>query len=122
MPTGNISIKSYAKVNLGLKVLDLLPDNYHSICTIMQEIDLHDIIQIQKTKNKSLDITCHGPVNVPNDSNNLCIKAAELIFQNYQIDYGINIDLTKNIPVGAGLGGGSSNAASILCGLNGYIS
>ena len=84
MPTGNISIKSYAKVNLGLKVLDLLPDNYHSICTIMQEIDLHDIIQIQKTKNKSLDITCHGPVNVPNDSNNLCIKAAELIFQNYQ--------------------------------------
>jgi len=118
MSTGKFLIKSYAKVNLGLKVLDLLPDNYHSICTIMQEIDLYDIIQIQKTNNKLLNINCDGPVNVPNNQNNLCVQAAELICQNYTIDYGINIKLTKNIPVGAGLGGGSSNAAAVLCGLN----
>ena len=118
MPTGSVLIKSYAKVNLGLKILDLLPDNYHSICTIMQEIDLHDIIHIQKKPQKSLTIFCDGLVSVPTDNNNLCIKAAELIFKHYKIDYGIQINLTKNIPVGAGLGGGSSNAAAILCGLN----
>ena len=118
MSTDKLLIKSYAKINLGLKVLDLLPDNYHSICTIMQEIDLYDTICIQKTDTKLLEITCQGPVHVPKGGDNLCIKAAELIFQNYKIDCGININLTKNIPVGSGLGGGSSNAAAVLCGLN----
>jgi len=119
MPQNNNSlIKSYAKVNLGLKILDRLPDNYHSIFTIMQEIDLYDTIQIQKNNSGNITIDCDGSIKVPNDDNNLCIKAAKLIFKNYHINHGVDISLTKNIPVGAGLGGGSSNGATILCELN----
>ena len=117
MPNNKL-IKSYAKVNLGLKILDRLPDNYHSIFTIMQEIDLYDTIQLQKNNTGELNIICQGPINVPNNTDNLCIKAAQLIFKKYQINNGLDIVLTKNIPVGAGLGGGSSNAAAILCELS----
>ena len=111
-------IKSYAKVNLGLKILDLLPDNYHSIFTIMQEINFYDTIQIYKNNTSKLRIDCQGPIPVPNNDNNLCIKAAKLIFNNYNINHGLDISLVKNIPTSAGLGGGSSNAAAILCALN----
>ena len=112
------TFKSYAKVNLGLKVLDLLPDNYHSIFTIMQEIDFYDTINIQKNNSNKINLFCDGSIKVPIDKTNLCYKAAELIFNNYNISSGVNISLTKKIPTGAGLGGGSSNAATILCGLN----
>jgi 4-diphosphocytidyl-2-C-methyl-D-erythritol kinase len=118
MLKNNNLFKSYAKVNLGLKVLDLLPDNYHSIFTIMQEIDLYDTIEINKNNTKKLTINCQGPIDVPNNKNNLCIKAAELVFKNYNIKNGLDIVLNKNIPIGAGLGGGSSNAATVLCKLN----
>ena len=118
LQNNNSLIKSYAKVNLGLKILDRLPDNYHSIFTIMQEIDLYDTIQIQKNNSGNITIDCDGSIKVPNDDNNLCIKAAKLIFKNYHINHGVDISLTKNIPVGAGLGGGSSNGATILCELN----
>ena len=111
-------IKSYAKVNLGLKILDLLPDNYHSIFTIMQEINLYDTIQIYKNNTSKLRIDCQGSIPVPNNDDNLCIKAAKLIFNNYNINHGLDISLIKNIPTSAGLGGGSSNAAAILCALN----
>ena len=122
MSQNNNLIKSYAKVNLGLKILDLLPDNYHSIFTIMQEINLYDTIQIYKNNTSKLTIDCQGPVLVPNTNDNLCIKAAKLIFKNYNINHGLNISLIKNIPIGAGLGGGSSNAAAILCALNDIFS
>ena len=122
MSQNNNLIKSYAKVNLGLKILDLLPDNYHSIFTIMQEINLYDTIQIYKNNTSKLTIDCQGPVLVPDTNDNLCIKAAKLIFKNYNINHGLNISLIKNIPIGAGLGGGSSNAAAILCALNDIFS
>jgi 4-diphosphocytidyl-2-C-methyl-D-erythritol kinase len=111
-------IKSFAKINLGLKILDLLPDGYHAISTIMQEIDLHDLITIEPIEQLEIKITCTGPVSVPPDYSNLCVQAAQLIFSNYNCNHGIHIFLNKNIPVGAGLGGGSSNAATILCSLN----
>ncbi len=118
MYPNSTSIKSYAKVNLGLKILELLPDNYHSIFTIMQEIDLYDNIEIHPNKSQKLAIQCEGSIEVPNNSENLCMKAAQLIFNNYNINCGLNIALYKNIPTGSGLGGGSSNAAAVLCALN----
>ncbi len=118
MYPNSTSIKSYAKVNLGLKILELLPDNYHSIFTIMQEIDLYDNIEIHPNKSQKLTIQCEGSIEVPNNSENLCMKAAQLIFNNYNINCGLNIALYKNIPTGSGLGGGSSNAAAVLCALN----
>ena len=118
MSPNSISFKSFSKVNLGLKILDLLPDNYHSIFTIMQEIDLHDTINFQKNLEKKINFTTDGNIIVPNDKTNLCYKAAKLILENYKTSSGINIHLTKNIPIGAGLGGGSSNAATVLLALN----
>ena len=118
MYPNSTSIKSYAKVNLGLKILELLPDNYHSIFTIMQEIDLYDNIEIHPNKSQKLTIQCEGSIEVPNNSENLCMKAAQLIVNNYNINCGLNIELYKNIPTGSGLGGGSSNAAAVLCALN----
>ena len=118
MPSNYKNIKSYAKINIGLKILDLLPDNYHSVCTIMQEINFYDLITIKKIEKPDIKIICKGPIKVPENDSNLCVKAAQLIFNNYQCSHGINIILHKNIPVGAGLGGGSSNAARVLCILN----
>ena len=112
------NIKSYAKINIGLKILDILPDGYHSLCTIMQEIDFYDSITIKPIKQHTIKITCDGPISVPSDESNLCIKAAKLIFKNYNCHHGIHIFLHKNIPIGAGLGGGSSNAATVLRALN----
>ena len=112
-------IKSYAKINLGLKIVDLLPDGYHALCTIMQEIDFYDIITIKKNSNHQIDFQISGSVEVPNDSNNLCIKAADLFMKSNHINnQGLTIKLNKQIPVGAGLGGGSSNAANVLLLLN----
>ena len=111
-------IKSYAKINIGLKILDLLPDGYHSVSTIMQEIDFHDLITIKPIETLEIKITCKGPIEVPQDSSNLCVQATQLIFNHYKCTHGIHIILKKNIPVGAGLGGGSSNAACILYTLN----
>lgn len=118
MSPNSISFKSFSKVNLGLKILDLLPDNYHSIFTIMQEIDLHDTINFKKNLEKKINFSTDGAIIVPNDKTNLCYKAAKLILENYKTSSGINIHLTKNIPIGAGLGGGSSNAATVLLALN----
>jgi len=115
----SLTVKSYAKLNIGLKVLDTLPDGYHTIWTIMHEIDFHDLISINKNKNNNIEFSCIGNIAAPNNFNNLCVKAAQLLFDSYNInDTGINITLHKNIPVGAGLGGGSSNAANILLSLN----
>lgn len=112
-------IKSYAKINIGLKILDIYPDGYHSIWTIMHEINLHDIITIDKRTDNLINLNLSGDIAVPNDANNLCIKSAQLFFDSYHINNrGLDIHLNKNIPVGAGLGGGSSNAASILLILN----
>ena len=112
-------IKSYAKINIGLKILDIYPDGYHSIWTIMHEINLHDIITINKRTDNLINLNLSGDIAVPNDANNLCIKSAQLFFDSYHINNtGLDIHLNKNIPVGAGLGGGSSNAASILLILN----
>ena len=115
----SLTIKSYAKLNIGLKVLDTLPDGYHAICTIMHEIDFHDLISIKKNTKNKIKLECVGNISVPNDFNNLCVQASKLFFDSYNIDdIGIDITLNKNIPVGAGLGGGSSNAANILLALN----
>ena len=109
-----VKINSTAKVNIGLKVLSLRKDGYHDIVTIFQEINLFDIIYISINP-----LGCNFNSNVNwliNDKSNLCITAYEAMKKIFDIN-GINIDLTKNIPRGSGLGGGSSNAASVLKGI-----
>ena len=109
-----VVINSNAKVNIGLKVLKKKDDGYHDIVTIFQEIDLYDIITLTKNSHG-----CNFNSNVDwlqNDENNLCVLAYKIMDKNYGIG-GLNIDLNKKIPPGSGLGGGSSNAASIMKGV-----
>ena len=108
-------VKSFAKVNIGLKIINRRKDGLHNIETVFQEIDLHDIITISKTSERG----CIFNSNVSwlrNDSNNLCVKAYEQLSKRIQVG-GVSINLQKKIPSGSGLGGGSSNAASVLKGL-----
>ena len=107
-----IIVNSNAKVNIGLKIFKKRKDGYHNIRTIFQEIDLVDIISIEKNKNTfkfTTNVTWLG-------DNNLCVVAYKLMKKKFQINE-ISIDLKKNIPRGSGLGGGSSNAASIMKGI-----
>ena len=108
------TIKSYAKVNVGLQILNQRPDGFHNINTVFQELDFYDTIELKKK-----DSGCEFHSNVKwlrNDSTNLCVLAFEKLSEEYDIG-GISINLVKKIPSGGGLGGGSSNAAAILKGL-----
>ncbi|MGV7220962.1 MAG: 4-(cytidine 5'-diphospho)-2-C-methyl-D-erythritol kinase [Nitrospinales bacterium] len=111
-------IKTPAKINLGLYVLSKRPDGYHEIETILQMVSLFDEIELETLSGK-VELDCDYP-GVPNDSSNLAARAALLLKEAFpeQKDLGCRIKLKKNIPVGAGLGGGSGNAAGILWGLN----
>ncbi len=110
-------IKSFAKVNLFLKVLNKRPDNYHNLNTLFERINLFDKITLIARRDNLIKISCNNP-NVPLDETNLCFKAAKLLRDKFGKTRGLNIKITKRIPVGAGLGGGSSNAASVLIALN----
>lgn len=112
-----ISEKAKAKINLTLDVLYKRPDGYHEVEMIMQTVDLSDHLQFEEQEENRISISCTVPY-VPTDNRNLVYKAAELIKDRLAIDKGIHIHLTKNIPVAAGLAGGSSDAAATLRGLN----
>ena len=111
-----ISLKAHAKVNLFLEILGKRDDGYHEIETIMQEIDLADNLQFEETQG-GVRLECNNK-NIPINQDNLVCKAANLILKECGIKKGVLISLEKNIPVGAGLGGGSSDAAATLKALN----
>ncbi len=110
-----ITKKAWAKINLGLKIIDRREDNYHNIETTLSTINLADILNINEMSD-GIIIESIGLDIKPEE--NLCYRAAQLFKTRYKIDKGIEIKLIKNIPVGAGLGGGSSDAAAVLIGLN----
>lgn len=113
----SITVKAYAKINLGLDVIRKRPDGYHDVRMIMQAVHLHDIINIRKTKFQSITVRSNL-YYLPTDQRNIVYKAAALFMNNYSIKSGLNISLNKRIPVAAGLAGGSSDAAATLKGLN----
>lgn len=111
-----ISFKAPAKINLFLEISGKRDDGYHEIETVMQEIDLVDNLQFEEIR-EGVKLKCNDK-NIPSDENNLVCKAANLILNECGIKKGVLISLEKNIPVGAGLGGGSSDAAATLKALN----
>ncbi len=108
--------KSYAKVNLFLYVLGKRDDGYHELYTLMHKIDFFDYIEINKTSKYSIDIKTN--IKELNNQDNLAYKAASLFFDKAKIKPQVKIEIEKNIPMGGGLGGGSSNAAYTLLTLN----
>lgn len=113
----SISLKSPAKLNLYLKVLNKRRDGFHNIETVFEKIDLCD--QLILKNNRAGRIKILSPRRAcPVDKTNLCYKAAQLLKKELTLPFGVDIAIKKHIPVAAGLGGGSSNAAYTLIGLN----
>jgi 4-diphosphocytidyl-2-C-methyl-D-erythritol kinase len=112
----SVTIKAFAKVNLGLRILEKRSDGYHNIHTIMQTISLCDTITLTEGERTLVVSTTVG--DLPQDETNLCYRAAKSFFEEVGEEKGISIDVQKEIPIGAGLGGGSSDAAAVLVGLN----
>ena len=112
-----INIKSPAKINLHLEVIGKREDGFHELAMIMQNIDLSDYLEFEFNNEGliKLESDCN---NLSLSDDNLIVKSANLLRKKSNIDYGANIFLRKNIPIGAGLAGGSSNAAATLIGLN----
>jgi 4-diphosphocytidyl-2-C-methyl-D-erythritol kinase len=110
-----ITLRSYAKINWTLDVLWRREDGYHEIRTILQTISLHDLLRISPLPDE-IEIICSDD-RVPCDQRNLVHRAAALLRQAGGIKLGARIQIEKRIPVAAGLGGGSSNAAAALVGL-----
>lgn len=109
-------LKSYAKINLTLDVLGKLENGYHEIKSIMQTVNLFDLIVVDKT-DAGIDIRTNLKF-LPTNEKNIAYKAAELFFNTAGIKGGARILIHKNIPVAAGLAGGSGNAAAVLVALN----
>ena len=109
--------KAYGKINLSLDVIGRREDGYHLVQMIMQTVDICDILTIEKVPDGSISMTTDDE-NLPVDDDNLCIKAAKLLKDEFQLSEGVRIHLEKNIPVAAGMAGGSSDAAAVLKGLN----
>lgn len=108
--------KSYAKINLTLDVLGKLDNGYHEIKMIMQSINLFDLV-IVDTQPSGISISTNC-LCLPNNAKNIAYKAAELFFKETKTEGGAKILIHKNIPIAAGLAGGSGNAAAVLCALN----
>jgi 4-diphosphocytidyl-2-C-methyl-D-erythritol kinase len=107
-----------AKINLSLKILGRRNDGFHEIDTLIAPISLYDEIRIDKGRlGKGIEFRCDDP-SVPQGGDNLAIRAAKAFFEAAKIDPAVSIELKKKIPHGAGLGGGSSDAASVLLALN----
>src|SRR6266700_3851277 len=105
-----------AKINLSLKILGRRSDGFHEIETLVAPISLADKIDIER-QSRWIDFSCDDPT-VPSGDENLVVRAAKAFFEETKITGGVGIKLHKQIPHGAGLGGGSSDAASTLIALN----
>lgn len=106
-----------AKLNIRLKVIGKRADGYHELVSIMVPVALFDYLELQRLNRKGVTLTCQG-ISLPDDEENLVKRAAQTFFARTGLGGGVLIRLTKNIPIAAGLGGGSSDAASTLRSLN----
>lgn len=128
-----ITLKAYAKINLSLDVVRRRPDGYHDVRMIMQTVDLYDVITMEKaesgihtTVEMGKSFTAEGNAagtgkvseELPADESNLIYKAAKLIMENRHMTEGVKIHLQKNIPIAAGMAGGSTDAAAVFRGMN----
>lgn len=135
MGTDRIELKAYGKINLSLDVLGKRPDGYHDIRSFMQDIDLYDTVNVVLKKEKTSNIGCFiGNIavdfcidknTIPGDKSNLAVRGANAVIEAFGGRYassetrcGFDIRIEKNIPVAAGLAGGSGNAAAVMLAIN----
>ena len=114
-----VTLNAYAKVNLGLDVVGKTENGYHLLRTVMQQVDLYDVITMEKLPGQTGKILLEtGSDEIPCDSSNLAYKAAESMMQLFALRDGVRIRLDKRIPVAAGMAGGSTDGAAVLKGMN----
>jgi len=112
-----LTVHAPAKINLALKILRKRADGYHDIKSILHKVSLYDTLSLKLSPLQGITVTADDP-SIPTDSRNLAYRAADFLLKQQKITPGISIHIKKRIPAGAGLGGGSSNAAATLTGLN----
>lgn len=112
-----IKMRALAKINLGLDVLGKRENGYHDVKMVMQTITLHDKIKITKIEADKVEVKSNL-YYLPNNENNIAYKAAQMLREEFGIESGVRIRLDKQIPVAAGMAGGSANAAAVLKGMN----
>ena len=110
-------MKARAKINLSLEILGTREDGYHDLRTVMQTVYLHDRLVIKKADKTQLKLVCNL-AHLPVDNRNLVYAAAQYLMETYDLPQGLFISLKKNIPVSAGLAGGSSDCAAVILGIN----
>jgi len=110
-----VKLLSPGKINIGLRVWRKREDGYHDIETVFHEVKLFDEIEMEISDEIEFETNSN---EIPRGFENLCLKAVRIFFESFGIHSGVRIYLKKRIPVGAGLGGGSSNSAAVLKGLN----
>lgn len=117
MANFDMRIQAHAKINLYLDVIGRRPDGYHDIETIFHSIGLHDEIYLRKRSDRQIIVRCEHPA-VPSGPGNLAYRAAKILLDSTPDLNGVEIRIVKRIPVASGLGGGSADAAAVLCGMN----
>ncbi|MBR3653899.1 MAG: 4-(cytidine 5'-diphospho)-2-C-methyl-D-erythritol kinase [Elusimicrobia bacterium] len=110
-------VKAPAKINLYLEIINKRPDGYHNIESVMHTVSLFDILEFTELQEDKIELVCDN-ADLFDSKKNLVYKAAKKVKEKYNITTGVKIKLTKNIPMGAGLGGGSSDAAATIVALN----
>lgn len=110
-----LHLNAYAKINLTLDVVGDRPDGYHDVETVLHTVELHDSITLREN-GEGIAVRCESP-DVPADTRNIVHKAAALLKETFRVPRGVEVELTKCIPIASGLGGGSSDAAVTLLGL-----
>lgn len=113
----SIQLNAMAKINLGLDVIRQRTDGYHEVRMIMQTVHIYDRLHITKTETPGIVLTTSQRF-LPTNESNLAYKAAKILMDEFQITEGVQISLQKNIPVAAGMAGGSTDAAAVLIGVN----
>lgn len=109
--------RAYAKINIGLDVLRRRADGYHEVKMIMQTVDIYDELVLERRKQPGIELRMDNS-DLPSGGDNLICRAADLLFREKKITGGVNISLTKRIPIAAGMAGGSADAAAALRGVN----
>ena len=109
--------RAYAKINIGLDVLRRRADGYHEVKMIMQTVDIYDELVLERRKEPGIELHMDNS-ELPSGGDNLICRAADLLFREKKITGGVNISLTKRIPIAAGMAGGSADAAAALRGVN----
>lgn len=113
----SIRYKAMAKINLGLDVLRRRPDGYHEVKMIMQTVGIYDVLTMQKLDTDEIRVSTDKE-ELPSDESNLIYKAAKRMKETFGITGGVSVMLQKNIPIAAGMAGGSTDAAATIAGMN----